>query len=111
MIRDAATAGLLPKQLLVTRLDAVIATAIAAYLEALDGTDKATASLNLLKVAQAASESWQQTVQGHNVSTITNPTISEIEQGSSASQDYDDDDPDLIFAPLRKSRPSAPQLG
>ena len=39
--------GLLPKQLLVTRLDAVIATAIAAYLEALDGTDKATASLNL----------------------------------------------------------------
>ena len=79
-------------------------------LEALDGAEKATASLYLLKAAQAASESWQQTAQGHNGATVTNPTVSEIEQSSSASQDDDDDDSELDFAPHRKSRLSAPQL-
>ena len=43
-------------------------------------------------------------------STVTNPTVSEIEQGSTASQDDDDDDSELTFTPPRKSRLSAPQL-
>ena len=101
MIQDAATAGLLPKQSLVTRLDAVIEAAVTACLVALDDVERATAKSYIQKAAQAADESWQQTVQGHNGPTATNPTVSEIEQSSFASQD-DDDDTELTFAPSRK---------
>ena len=66
MIQDAATAGLLPKQPTVTRLDAVIEAATAAYLAALDGVENVTALPYIRKAAQAADEAWQQTVQRHN---------------------------------------------
>ena len=45
MIQDAVSAGLLPKQPLVTRLGVVTEAAAPAYLEALDGEEKATAKL------------------------------------------------------------------
>ena len=61
------------------------------------------------KAAQAAEEAWQQTVQGHNGPTVTNPTVLEIEQSSSASQG-DDDDSEPTSTPLWKSRVCAPQL-
>ena len=61
------------------------------------------------KASQAADESWQQTVQGHNDPSVMNPTVSEIDQSGSASQE-DDDDSEVAFAPLRKSHLSAPQL-
>ena len=70
-----------------TRLAAVVRAATTTYLEALDDEDKATAKLYIQKAAQAADESWQQTVQGDNGPTDTNPTVSEIEHSSSASQD------------------------
>ena len=110
MIQDAATAGPIPKQPLLARLDALTEPATAVYLEALDGSETPTAQLYLQKATQAADESWQQTVLGHNGPTVTNPTVSEIEQSGAASQDDDDDDSELTFAPHRKSRLSAPQL-
>ena len=66
MIQDAATARLLPKQPFVARLAAIIEAATAAYLDALDGAEKPTAPLYLQNAPQAADESWQQTVQGHD---------------------------------------------
>ena len=51
MIQDAVTAGLLPKQSLVARLDAVKR-----------GSEKTTARLYLQIAALAADEAWQQTV-------------------------------------------------
>ena len=63
--QDAATAGLIPKQPLLARLDASIEAATAVYLDALDDSQKPTTTLYLQKAAQAADESWQQTVQGH----------------------------------------------
>ena len=54
MTQDAVTADLLPKQPLVTRLQAP------------DDEDKATAKLHVQKAPQAADEAWQQTVDGHN---------------------------------------------
>ena len=68
-----------------------------------------TARLYRQQAAQAADESWQQTVQGHNGPTVMNRTVSEVEQSGSASRD-DDDDSELTFAPHRKSRLSAPLL-
>ena len=61
------------------------------------------------KAAQAGDEAWQQTVDGHNGPSVTNPTVSELEHPSSASQDDDGDDMDFSSNP-RKSRLSAPQL-
>ena len=49
------------------------------------------------------------TVDGHNGPSVTNPTVSELEHPSSASQDDDGDDMDFSSTP-RKSRLSAPQL-
>ena len=62
MIRDAVFAGLLPEQLLETRLSEVIDTATSTYLSALDNHEQATARLFIQKAAQAADESWQHTV-------------------------------------------------
>ena len=90
MIQDAATAGVPPKQTLFTRLDAATEAAVTAYLDALDGAERATAKLYIQKAGQAADESWQ-----GNGPTVTTPTVSEIEQSSSASQDGDDDDTEL----------------
>ena len=106
--RQTANSGLLPNQPVEMRMDARIEAATAAYLQALDDSEKATAWLYLQKAAQAADESWQQTVHGHNGPTVTNPTVSEIEQSGSASQD--DDDSELDFSPHLKSRLNAPQL-
>ena len=105
MIQDAVTAGVL---LLEARLDAVIATATSTYLEALDDEDRITAKLYVQKAAPAADETWQQTVDGHTGPVVTNPTVSELEHPSSASQDDDSDGMD--FSAPRKSRLSAPQL-
>ena len=109
MIQDAVMAGLLPEQPLVTRLAAVGEAATTANLEAHDDEDKATAKVYSRKAAQAADEAWQQTVQGHNGPTVTNPTVSEIEHSSSASQDVDDD-VEIVPAPPRKSRLGVSQL-
>ena len=54
MIHDAVTAGLHPKQPLVTRLGVVIEAATSPDLEALDGEEKGTAKLYIQKAAQAA---------------------------------------------------------
>ena len=59
--------------------------------------------------AQAADAAWQQTIDGHNGPSVTNPTVSELEHPSSATQDDGSDDLDFSPAP-RKSRLSAPQL-
>ena len=64
MIQDAVLAGLLPKHPLETRLAAVIQTATSTYLSALDDEDKATAKLYVQIEAQAADDSWQQTIGG-----------------------------------------------
>ena len=77
MVQDAATAGLIPNKPFVVRLDATVEAATAVYLEAPDCSEKPTARLCLHKAAQAADEAWQQTVQGHNGPTVTNPTVSE----------------------------------
>ena len=79
MIQYAVTAGFLPKQPLETRPDAVIGAATSTYFEALDDEDSATAKLYVQKVAQAADEAWQQTVDGHNGPFVTNLTGSELE--------------------------------
>ena len=109
MIQDGVTAGPLPKRPLETRLAAVIETATSTFFEALDGEVRATAQLHVQKAAQAADEAWPQTVDGHNGPVVTNPTVSELEHPSSASQYDDGDDMDFSLNP-RKRRLSAPQL-
>ena len=109
MMPEAVTAGLLPKQPLVTRLG-VVEAATTANLEALDGEEKATGKFYIQKAAQAADEAWQQTVHGHNGPTVTNPRVSESAQNSSASQDDDGDDSEFTSGPPRKSRLGTPQL-
>ena len=68
------------------------------YLEALGGDDRATAKLYVQKAIQAVDEACQQTFDGHNGRTVTNPTVSELEQTTSASQGGDDDDLDFSLA-------------
>ena len=70
-----------------TRLAAVIGAATTAHLEALDGEERATGEFYIQKAAQTADEAWQQTVDGHNGPTVTNPTVSEIEQNISSSEE------------------------
>ena len=70
---------------------------------------RATARLYIQKEAQAADESWQQTVQGHSGPPSRVQQCQRLNKSSSVSQD-DDDDSELTFAPPRKSRLSAPQL-
>ena len=77
MIQDAVMAGLPPKQPLVTRLAAIIEAATTTFFEAFEDEDIATAKQHVQKAAQAADEAWQQTVEGHNGRTVTNPTVSE----------------------------------
>ena len=66
MFRDAAWAGLLPEQILETRLSEVIETATSTYLTVLDSDEQATAKLYVQKAAQAAEEAWQQTIGRHH---------------------------------------------
>ena len=109
MIRGATSADLLPEQPLLAWLSALVESASVAFLDALDDAEKPTTRLYLQKAARAAEESWEQTVLGYSGPTVTNPTVPEIEQGGSASQD-DDDDSEPTFTPLRKSGLGAPQL-
>ena len=83
-IQDAVTAGLLLKRPLEARLGVVIETATSTNLGALDDEDRATAKLYVQKAAQAADESWQQTVDEHNGPCVTDPTMSDLEHPSSA---------------------------
>ena len=69
-----------------------------------------TARLYLQKAAQAADESWQPAVQGHNGPTITSPTILEIEQSGSHLIARQRKRLRTTFTTLRNSRLSAPQL-
>ena len=81
MIRDAVLAGLLPEQLLETRLSEVIETATSTYLRALDNDEPATAQLFIQKAAQAADDSWQHTVsvqQGLNVAGPSNASLGHL---------------------------------
>ena len=94
MIQDAATAGLLQQRPLETRFTQVIEAATSTNLEALNDEDRATPMLYVQKAAQAADEAWQQTVDGHKVPSVTNPTASELEHPCSASQDDDCEDVD-----------------
>ena len=57
-----------------TCLDTAIEAAVTAYLDALDGAERASAKLYIQKAGQAADESWQ-----GNGPTVTNLTVSEIE--------------------------------
>ena len=95
------TDGLLPEQPLLARLSALIESATAAFLDALDDSEK--------PICTGQPESWQQTVQGHNGPTVINPTVSDIELSGGASQD-DDDGSEPAFAPHRKRRLSTPQF-
>ena len=108
MTRDAVLAGLLPEQLLETRLSEAIETATSTSLSALDNDEQATARLFIQKAAQAADESWQQTVSGQQGPEVANPTIASVKHPSSASQEEDSDGMD--FSAPRKSRFSGPQL-
>ena len=80
---------------MLARLDAVFEAATTVDLEALNDSEKPTARLYLQKGSPG---SRQQRVHGHSGPTVMNPTVSEIEQSGSASQD-DDDDSDLAFVP------------
>ena len=95
MIRDAVWAGLLPEQILETRLTADIETATSTNLSALDSHKEATAKLYVQKAAQAADEAWQQTVGGMQGPGVANPTIASLEHPGSASQDEDSEDMDF----------------
>ena len=86
MIRGAVRAGLLPEQILETRLSEVIETATSTYLSALDSDVQSTAELYVQKAAQAADEAWQQTVLGLQGPGVANPTIASLEHSSSASR-------------------------
>ena len=90
VIRGAGTVRLLPEQR-----------------DALHDSENATARLYLQKAAQAADESWQQTVQGYNGPTITNPTLLDI---VATPHSMTMTNSELTFAPPRKSWLSAPQL-
>ena len=90
------------KQPLLARLDILIESATAAFLDDLDDSEKPTAKLYIQKPAQAADESWQRTAQGQNGPTVMPPTISEVEQSGSASED-EDDDSELTFTSPRKN--------
>ena len=96
MIRDAVLAGLLPEQLLETRLSEVIETAPSTYLSALDNGEQATARLFIQKAAQAAGESWQHTVSGQQGPGVAGPTNASSRHPGSASQDDDSDDMDFL---------------
>ena len=78
MIQDAAAAGLLSKQPLETRLDAVVETATSDNLDALDSEDQAMAKLYVQKAAQTANEAWQQAIDGNNGPNVMNPAVSEL---------------------------------
>ena len=104
VIRDAVLAGLL----LETRLSEVIDTATSTYLSALDNDEQATARLFIQKAAQAADESWQQTVSGQQGREVAGPTIASLGPHSSAFHGGDSDDMD--FSAPRKGRLSGPQL-
>ena len=92
-----------------TRFAAVVEAATATDLEGRDDEDKATATLYIQKAAQAPDEVWQRRIGGLQGPNATNPTMSEVEHSSSASQDDDDSDFEHASAP-RKGRLSAPQL-
>ena len=108
MIRDAVLAGLFPEQLLETRLSEAIETATSTCLSALDNDEQAAARLFIQKAAQAADESWQQTVLGQQGPDVAGPTVASLGHPGSASQDVDCDDMD--FSAPRKGRLSAPRL-
>ena len=92
MIQDAVVAGILPKHSLETRLAAVVGTATTTYLQALDDEDRATAKLYNQK-----KQPKQQT--RHGSKQLMHPTVPELENPSSTSQDNDGDDMDISSAP------------
>ena len=59
IIRDATTAGLAASQALLTRLKDLVETASAAFLNAFEHSERATAHLYLKKAAKAADEAWE----------------------------------------------------
>ena len=59
IIRDATTAGLAASQALLTRLKDLVETASAAFLNAFEHSERATAHLYLQKAAKAADEAWE----------------------------------------------------
>ena len=107
MIRNAVRAALLPEQMLEARLSEVIETPTSTYLSTLDSDAQATAKLYVQNAAQAADEAWQQTFAGLQGLGVANPTMSDLEHPTSASQD---EDSDVDFSATPKSRHSAPQL-
>ena len=104
MVRDAVLAGLLPEQLLETRLSEVIETATSTYLSALDNDEQATARLSIQKAAQAADESWQHTVSRQESPGVAGPTVASLGHPGSASQDDDSDDIDFLSAAQEPSQ-------
>ena len=104
VIRDVLLAGLLPEQLLETRLSEVIETATSTYLSALDNDEQATARLSIQKTAQAADESWQHTSSGQQGPGVAGPTIASLGHPGSASQDDDSDDMDCSVPPQGPSQ-------
>ena len=73
MIRDAPIAGLLSEQPLVARLDDLVETGSAAFLDALDNSEKLPAHLLVQKTTLAAEEAWQHMIQGHKGPPIVVP--------------------------------------
>ena len=94
----ATTARLLPKQPLLARLDAVIELATAAFSTLLMIQRNPPLGCILQKAPQQQTNRGSRQYNRHNGPTITNPTVPEMEQSGSASQD-DDDDSEPTFAP------------
>ena len=93
MMQDAVTAGLLLQRPLEARLDVVTETATSTNIATLDDEDRAVAKLYVQKGGPGCM--WQQTTDGFDVPSVTNPTVSELERHLSGSQD---DDSDMDFS-------------
>ena len=90
MIRDATTAGLAAAQPLLSRLDALVGTATAAFLDTLDDCERAKRHLDFQKAAPVADEAWEQIVHGHNGWSIACPTVADVERTDPGPQEDKD---------------------
>ena len=77
--RQAEAAGLLSREPLLARMEALMSAAATAFLDTLDDSEKTTAQPHLEKAEQAA-ESWRKTVLGSGRLAGSSPTISEVDR-------------------------------
>ena len=102
MVRACASAGLLPADLLETRLDSLIATAEASYYSVLDEVEKVKAEEFLRRAKAAAEEMWQRTLTGASGPDPPAPMVAHDGPGD------DEDDPMVVIR--RRGKLNGPQL-